>query len=346
LAISELREALRLGRIHPALTSPAPYHDNPSLTGKVYLGSRFWAACWWYDTLLGDHTASQNWKAWLLQGGVVVPRDEIESLCFSVQRDRAIFAERLCRQNFGGLWLAVDAIAWIISRREDAIESLKSAISPLAPVEKLQLAWAGLQALAAESVADEIDKEERARKKADCILVGYTELSRALAAGKLRAWSWTPPATAPIELKAEDFFRAAHPFDSHSAGLLGPLDRTTFVLLRPDDIRAIWPAAGACDDVSQPTNDNSSRSEAEMHPASGLLTGDPGRPSKGYQLYVAEHRRRCDGGEAHTALAEEARHLLAWFLAEHPAASPPTVTTIENRIRSRHREFVNQTPQN
>lgn len=68
-------------------------------------------------------------------------------------------------------------------------------------------------------------------------------------------------------------------------------------------------------------------------------TGDPGRPEKGTVLYVAEFNRRIAGGLAEVKLADEAQALFDWFKATHPGRSAPTPTTIENRIRTAHRQY-------
>lgn len=72
-----------------------------------------------------------------------------------------------------------------------------------------------------------------------------------------------------------------------------------------------------------------------MRTSAVLLTGDPGRPPKGHQLYGAEFERRKEAGQALPKLRAEAQHLLNWFKEKYPDADPPSVLTIENRIRTR-----------
>jgi hypothetical protein len=77
-------------------------------------------------------------------------------------------------------------------------------------------------------------------------------------------------------------------------------------------------------------------------------TGAPGRPS-GMYLVEEEHRRRFQRGVAQTHVAVEARELAEWFRAKHPNAPPLTAKTIENKIRSAHRQRVaerSKTPRN
>jgi hypothetical protein len=77
-------------------------------------------------------------------------------------------------------------------------------------------------------------------------------------------------------------------------------------------------------------------------------TGAPGRPSSMY-LVEEEHRRRFQRGVAQTHVASEARDLAEWFRAKHPDAPPLTARTIENKIRSEHRQRVaerSKTPRN
>ena len=73
--------------------------------------------------------------------------------------------------------------------------------------------------------------------------------------------------------------------------------------------------------------------------ANPMRTGDPGRPPKGYHLYVAEHNRRCDAGEAMDKVRHEADHLVGWYALQYPNADPVSVGTVENRIRPRHQKF-------
>ncbi len=66
-------------------------------------------------------------------------------------------------------------------------------------------------------------------------------------------------------------------------------------------------------------------------------TGAPGRPSS-IHLVHPEHARRLKTGEALTRVSDEAEHLAAWFKKAHSSLQPPTAKTIENAIRSVHRE--------
>lgn len=78
--------------------------------------------------------------------------------------------------------------------------------------------------------------------------------------------------------------------------------------------------------------------------AVGMRTGDPGRPPKGFQLYMAEHRRRCDAGEALEKVAHEAEHLAQWYAIQFPSADPVSPGTVENRIREQHRHYSGPKP--
>lgn len=68
-----------------------------------------------------------------------------------------------------------------------------------------------------------------------------------------------------------------------------------------------------------------------------VRTGVAGRPTS-INLISAEHRRRLKSDEAHESVAEEARYLASWLKKEHPSAPPATPKTIENSIRSEHRQ--------
>jgi hypothetical protein len=65
-------------------------------------------------------------------------------------------------------------------------------------------------------------------------------------------------------------------------------------------------------------------------------TGMAGRPSAQH-LYLAEHRRRLESGEAETSVAKEARALLDWMRETHPTVARGAARTIENNIRAQHR---------
>lgn len=80
--------------------------------------------------------------------------------------------------------------------------------------------------------------------------------------------------------------------------------------------------------------------EARRTDARGLTrTGAPGRPSA-MHLVVAEHERRIKSSEARISLSEEARHLANWLRLAYPFVPPATPKTIENRIRDRHRLYI------
>jgi hypothetical protein len=69
-------------------------------------------------------------------------------------------------------------------------------------------------------------------------------------------------------------------------------------------------------------------------------TGLPGRPSKGKHLIEDEAERRRTARQTLTSLADEARALLDWYKQSHPDAPRPTLKTIKNNIRNRHRRYL------
>lgn len=82
----------------------------------------------------------------------------------------------------------------------------------------------------------------------------------------------------------------------------------------------------------------------DVAPSAEIIpTGAPGRPTS-MSLIKDEHERRLNGGEAHEALAEEARHLNAWLKAMYPTAMQPTPKTIGNAIRGAHRQHATRSP--
>jgi len=68
---------------------------------------------------------------------------------------------------------------------------------------------------------------------------------------------------------------------------------------------------------------------------SPLPTGDPGRPTKGRQFYLAEFDRRAAAGLVLPKIREEALALQQWFKQEHPLANQPSPGAIENNIRAK-----------
>lgn len=71
-----------------------------------------------------------------------------------------------------------------------------------------------------------------------------------------------------------------------------------------------------------------------------MPTGAPGRPSKGTHLIRAEFDKRRDANTCKPSLREEAAELQQWFCRQNPNRQPPTVKTIENNIRSDHRQWA------
>jgi hypothetical protein len=74
-------------------------------------------------------------------------------------------------------------------------------------------------------------------------------------------------------------------------------------------------------------------------------TGTQGRPTARH-LYVAEHQRRMNSGEAEDRLADEALHLFHWMREQHPDMPPATLGTIKNNIRDSHRKWRAANPRN
>jgi hypothetical protein len=74
--------------------------------------------------------------------------------------------------------------------------------------------------------------------------------------------------------------------------------------------------------------------------AANMPTGAPGRPSKGTHLIGEEFKRRLLKNSCKTSLREEATELRRWFCSQHPDAQPPTVKTIENKIRADYHRWA------
>lgn len=70
-----------------------------------------------------------------------------------------------------------------------------------------------------------------------------------------------------------------------------------------------------------------------------LKTGDPGRPTKGKEIYMAEFERRIADESAIGGLMEEARSLATWYSEHYPLNDQPTPKTIKNSIAERWRAY-------
>jgi hypothetical protein len=71
-----------------------------------------------------------------------------------------------------------------------------------------------------------------------------------------------------------------------------------------------------------------------------MPTGAPGRPTKGMHLVRGEFQRRLRENLCRPSLREEATELQKRFRSRYPNASPPTIKTIENNIRTDLRHWV------
>jgi hypothetical protein len=74
-------------------------------------------------------------------------------------------------------------------------------------------------------------------------------------------------------------------------------------------------------------------------------SGFPGRPSKGKHLIDDEFGRRIAAGAALPSLIDEAKALLDWLTQQHPKVARPTEKTIQESIRTRHRQWKANRPQ-
>lgn len=66
-------------------------------------------------------------------------------------------------------------------------------------------------------------------------------------------------------------------------------------------------------------------------------TGDPGRPTLGRELYLAEFRRRIAAGETCPTLAAEVQALREWYMAAHPGKPLSGAGAMSNNIRVEYR---------
>jgi hypothetical protein len=105
--------------------------------------------------------------------------------------------------------------------------------------------------------------------------------------------------------------------------------------VRRVDIKML--SAGLSAPLAESAAEAPPKTAPEPAPAAPDRTGFPGRPSKSKHLIDDEFERRVAAGEALPVLVEEAQALLQWFKAKYLTAERPTVKTIQNNIRSRHR---------
>jgi hypothetical protein len=157
-----------------------------------------------------------------------------------------------------------------------------------------------------------------------------------LRAGRLVAWAREGSPVAPLRRIPADGWTSLRLEHVEEGRAQGPGVRLFGIRVAP--AAALQRATPAGEPKA---NDNAA--DAGAPPAEILATGTPGRPTS-MHLIRAEHRRRLDAGEAHHSVAEEARHLAAWFAAAHPNAPQPTPKTIENGIRATHRQHAHRPP--
>jgi hypothetical protein len=76
-------------------------------------------------------------------------------------------------------------------------------------------------------------------------------------------------------------------------------------------------------------------------PVEIVSSGSAGRPTS-RQLYMAEFKRRCDGGIAESTVKGEAAYLESLMAQRYPGAPGSDAKTIENNIRPDHRAWRSQ----
>ncbi|MDE2303542.1 MAG: hypothetical protein KGK11_13385 [Sphingomonadales bacterium] len=217
---------------------PAPHHERPEFAGDVILDAHFWRAAWWFNFSGRDTTASGEWREWLLQGGIMVPTETLDSVAEQMERERQIALETSIRRAFQYRWPATHVLAWIISRDKNAVDSMDIARE----IDRLP-AWERLVEIA-DSYA------QGAQTRENVMFAAFDELVTALDCGRLKAWEVSPPYP-PYrywsELGSDAFATAGLMIGQNSCGLLGATfgaRALPFILIRPDDVKALWPANG------------------------------------------------------------------------------------------------------
>ncbi len=76
----------------------------------------------------------------------------------------------------------------------------------------------------------------------------------------------------------------------------------------------------------------------KVQPQARSGTGTAGRPSS-KALTVEEMRSRAANGLLAPTLSEEARHLCAWLLSDHPNEPQPTAKSLSNSIRTEYKHL-------
>jgi hypothetical protein len=202
------------------------------------------------------------------------------------------------------LWGWVDSVAWVARRDAEIMRIIRGFRFELAT-----------RSAAAEVASCEIEKMLRSIAIAR---VGAAEWNHAERLLRQRLRDGVLTGVGPDG----ELATAAHwtPQAGNMDHLLGT--PTPQARLRVEELRRVWPDR---DDASPAGGDE-------------VRTGDPGRPSLGAELYLAEFDRRCESGEVELILADEVRALLKWFKQSYPHRQPPTLKTITNRIRPLYRQ--------
>lgn len=158
------------------------------------------------------------------------------------------------------------------------------------------------------------------------------DLIRAIERGAIRTIGRTDPESLAAGIAKETWRGGTVIYTSGTAALANAKNKLTVwaydIFVNRADLLATFAAPAS---ASADKNKNA----APMT----IRTGDPGRPPKGYHLYVAEHERRCANGLALQHLADEARYLVTWYSKQYPEADPVNSGTVKNRIRARHRQY-------
>lgn len=244
---SPIFNALVEGSLRAIQLTPAPAHDDCRMSGPVALDLDFWKRVWWPLLPNGNTKPSDQWLAWLLAGGIVVPLAGVRHIAASLADvSRNAFAkahtdarrhhEGIVRTTFQLFWPITDVLAWIISRNEDEVRLVSARMHPLS-AEAPANPWDTLDKIAERHCSE---GQDRWRLLGGALM----DLARRLHAGNLAAKEWPLKGTDLLPLTPDDFDRARFVHGTNSAGLLNGdfVGRAMhYVLLKPDDVRTLWP---------------------------------------------------------------------------------------------------------
>lgn len=330
IAKERIWDALRESQLAMCSARPSPVHPIPEYSEEL-------AKAGWFTTcrereaefVRGTQSSTecvQEWGAFLYDGGIKVKRQDVEALDGpgSWQKVTPELVSKCSRQRTS--WNLPEALAWVATRDFEQVAQI-GCDDPWTRIE-------GEEAFSVKRVFAEATQRASIGWLIRSVSLHHCDCG-AQNDAQLEAWencSCTTLAFNGLWDAVNEERLAAYDEVTRSAIVAGEipgfaLDCQSFtlsaprhpgaVLFRRVDLESLWPS---------------------RIPARPLSLGEPGRPAKGRELYVAEHGRRLASGETYPTVKAEAEFLANWMKREHGSVQQPTAKTIENRIRTAHRQ--------